>query len=213
MRFLQAWRGWPVTRRVWAGWRPLCHTAAGLLLRDCDIKAAPERDCSGGLGQLCLKDRPSWAGNPRGRELGATRSLPPLGANSSALACTEIPKSRRSRAASSDTRAALRCPGPRSGHSVSALAGYQRHLLKQKHALQTHSRPDTSRLYIETGFARLTPAVLIKAPPVHTALIREASARPAPPPPPSHNSRFVPAESASLSQPRNVLGCECRMQK
>lgn len=163
---------------------PHCRwLAAGLLLRDCDIKAAPERDCSGGLGQLCLKDRPSWAGNPRGRELGATRSLPPLGANSSALACTEIPKSRRSRAASSDTRAALRCPGPRSGHSVSALAGYQRHLLKQKHALQTHSRPDTSRLYIETGFARLTPAVLIKAPPVHTALIREASARPAPPHP------------------------------
>jgi hypothetical protein len=63
-----------------------------------------------------------------------------------------------------------------------ALGGYQRHLLKQMHPLQTHSRPDTSRLYIETGFACLTPAVPISARPAHTALIRRPGA-PWPPPP------------------------------
>ena len=74
-----------------------------------------------------------------------------------------------------------RQPGPRSGALGPALAGYQRRLSKHTQPLQTHSHPDTSRLYIETGFARLTAAVPISARPAHTALIL----RPRAPRPPS----------------------------
>lgn len=97
----------------------------------------------------------------------------------SALACTEIPRQlpRPGPGAASLGRQ----PGPRSRALGPALAGYQRRLSKHTQPLQTHSHPDTSRLYIETGFARLTAAVPISARPAHTALIR----RPRAPRPPS----------------------------
>lgn len=107
--------------------------------------------------------------------------------------CTRLHRKPRPRPAGA------RRPPPGRAALCPAGAGYQRHLSAQGQPLRTHSRPDTTRLYTETGFARLTPAAPGNAHRTHTALIREAAA-----PPPRHHSRFVPAEGASWSQPRNV---------
>lgn len=170
-------RGWPVTSRVsrrgscpFATLRP--GPASPLTSLIITIGETREAVCPGGLGPL--RQGPA---SPTART-GAVAAV-------SVVGCTRLHRKPRPRPADA------RRPPPGRAALCPAGAGYQRHLSAQGQPLRTHSRPDTPRLYTETGFARLTPAAPANAHRTHTALIREAAA-----PPPRHHSRFVPAEGA-----------------